>query len=84
MNAKQELDRFVEEFFRSEHKARPVDAIFQGIHTYDHLMGELELLRIRDKYRTLRGETFDLREVHQKLLSTGTVPPKIVEMEMLT
>jgi hypothetical protein len=84
MNAEQELDRFVEEFFRSEHKARPVDATFQGIHTYDHLMGKLEILRIRDKYRTLRGETFDLREFHQKLLSIGIVPPKIVEMEMLT
>ena len=84
MSAKGELDRFVEEFFRSEHKTRPVDATFQGIHTYDHLIGKLEILRIRDQYRILRGETFDLREFHSKLLSIGTVPPKIAEMEMLT
>jgi uncharacterized protein (DUF885 family) len=49
-----------------------------------YLMGKLEILRIRDKYRALRGEAFDLREFHNELLSVGTVPPRIAELELLS
>jgi uncharacterized protein (DUF885 family) len=49
-----------------------------------YLMGKLEILRIRDRYQSLQGDAYNLREFHNKLLSVGTVPPKIAELEMLS
>ena len=49
-----------------------------------YLMGQLEILRIRERYQALQGGIYDLREFHNKLLSVGTVPPKIAELEILS
>lgn len=43
-----------------------------------YLLGKQEILRIREEYRRQKGESFDLREFHDWLLSFGSVPPRII------
>lgn len=41
-------------------------------------IGELEILRLREKARQELGEAFDIREFHNTLLKNGSVPLKIL------
>ncbi len=45
-------------------------------------LGELELLRLREKARTKLGEKFDLRDFHRVVLSQGAMPLSILAEEV--
>lgn len=43
-----------------------------------YAVGKREILRLRDMYRDHKGDDFDLREFHDRLLSWGTIPPSLI------
>jgi hypothetical protein len=43
-----------------------------------YLIGKLEILRLRDAWMKKEGDTFSLKEFHDRLLSVGTIPPKLL------
>ena len=45
-------------------------------------IGQLEIIRLRDKARTALGDRFNPREFHNLLLLTGTVPLTLLEKEV--
>ncbi|MFC0679383.1 DUF885 family protein [Lysobacter korlensis] len=45
-------------------------------------IGQLEIIRLRDKARAALGDRFNPREFHNLLLLTGTVPLKLLEQEV--
>jgi uncharacterized protein (DUF885 family) len=48
-----------------------------------YTLGKLEILKLREDYRKARGASFSLEEFHNKFLSQGNPPIKIVRREML-
>ena len=47
-----------------------------------YMMGELKILELRDKARMALGDKFSLREFHNVVLQTGTVPLEILERQV--
>jgi uncharacterized protein (DUF885 family) len=47
-----------------------------------YMMGELKILALRDKARKALGDKFSLREFHNVVLQTGTVPLDILERQV--
>lgn len=45
-------------------------------------VGQLEMIRLRDKARAALGERFDPRGFHNRVLLTGTVPLTLLEQEV--
>ncbi len=45
-------------------------------------IGQLEIIRLRDKARTALGDRFNPREFHNRVLLTGTVPLTLLEQEV--
>ncbi len=45
-------------------------------------IGQLEMIRLRDKARAALGERFNPREFHNRVLLTGSVPLKLLEQEV--
>ncbi len=48
-----------------------------------YTLGKLQILKLRDDYRKLRGEQFSLQEFHDKFMKQGFPPIKIVRRAML-
>jgi uncharacterized protein (DUF885 family) len=48
-----------------------------------YTLGKMEIMRLREDYRRLRGESFRLGEFHDRLLSYGMPPVKILRMALL-
>jgi uncharacterized protein (DUF885 family) len=44
-----------------------------------YYMGEIEILKLRQKAETALGPRFDLRDFHEVILSTGSVPLKVLD-----
>jgi len=49
-----------------------------------YAIGKLEILKLRDEYKKLKGEKFDQKEFHDRLLSYGSIPVKLIRERMLT
>jgi uncharacterized protein (DUF885 family) len=47
-----------------------------------YMIGKLEIVRLRDKARTALGSTFDLRQFHNVVLTTGVVPLPLLEQRI--
>jgi len=47
-----------------------------------YMIGQLEIIRLRDHARTALGQRFNPREFHNLLLLTGTVPLELLEREV--
>lgn len=47
-----------------------------------YLLGMLEIVRIREKFRARLGPRFGLKEFHERFLSFGNVPPTLIEAEL--
>ena len=45
-------------------------------------VGQLEMIRLRDKARDALGDAFDPREFHNRVLLTGVVPLHLLEREI--
>jgi uncharacterized protein (DUF885 family) len=48
-----------------------------------YTLGKLEILKLREDYRKARGAAFSLEEFHNRFLSQGTPPIKIIRRVML-
>jgi len=49
----------------------------------NYTVGKLEILKLRDDYRTKMGDKFSLTDFHDRLLAAGLVPLKIIRREMI-
>ena len=49
----------------------------------NYTVGKLEILKLRDDYRTEMGDKFSLTDFHDRLLAAGLVPLKIIRREMI-
>ncbi len=47
-----------------------------------YMIGQLEIIRLRDKARDALGERFDPRAFHNRVLLTGVVPLELLEREV--
>jgi uncharacterized protein (DUF885 family) len=48
-----------------------------------YTLGKLQILKLRDDYRKMRGSDFSLLEFHDRLMQQGGVPLKIIRQAML-
>ena len=48
-----------------------------------YTLGKMEIVRLREDYRRLRGDSFRLGEFHDRLLSHGQPPVKILRLALL-
>jgi uncharacterized protein (DUF885 family) len=48
-----------------------------------YTLGKLQILKLREDYKKMRGSQFSLQEFHDKFLSQGFPPIKIVRKAML-
>jgi len=67
VNAKAEVKRY------TSHPAQPLS----------YSLGKMEILKLRDEYKKIKGKDFDLKSFHNRLLSYGSIPIKLVRERML-
>ena len=48
-----------------------------------YTLGKLQILKLREDYRRLRGNEFTLQEFHDRFMRQGSVPMKIIRKNML-
>jgi uncharacterized protein (DUF885 family) len=48
-----------------------------------YIMGKMEILKLREDFKNLKGRAFNLRKFHDQLLSYGTIPIQMVRERML-
>jgi uncharacterized protein (DUF885 family) len=48
-----------------------------------YTLGKLQILKLREDYRKLRGNEFTLQEFHDRFMRQGSVPMKIIRKSML-
>ncbi len=46
-------------------------------------LGKMEILKLKDDYKNLKGKDFNLKSFHNKLVSYGSIPIKMVREKML-
>jgi uncharacterized protein (DUF885 family) len=46
-------------------------------------LGKLQILKLREDYRKLKGDKFNLQEFHDRFMRQGSVPMKIIRKSML-
>jgi uncharacterized protein (DUF885 family) len=84
MTFEQGVDFFVNEGFQTRTNGERETKRGTSDPTYlYYTLGKLEILKLRDDYRKLQGPKFILEEFHNRLLSRGTPPLKIIRKEML-
>jgi uncharacterized protein (DUF885 family) len=47
-----------------------------------YMVGMLEIVRVREKFRAKMGPRFTLKEFHERVLRCGNVPPALIETEL--
>ncbi len=48
-----------------------------------YTLGKLQILKLREDYRNLRGKEFNLQEFHDNFMRQGSVPMRIIRKSML-
>ncbi len=48
-----------------------------------YIMGKMEILKLREDFKKLKGKAFNLKKFHDQLLSYGTIPIQMVRERML-
>lgn len=48
-----------------------------------YLVGKIEITRLKERYQAAEGENFNLKEFHDRLLGYGSIPPGIIERDMI-
>jgi uncharacterized protein (DUF885 family) len=48
-----------------------------------YTLGKLQIMKLREDYRKLRGDQFTLLDFHDRLMQQGSVPLKIIRKAML-
>ncbi len=76
-------------FFMSEgYQVAPIAEVEARRGTSDptylyYTLGKLQILKLREDYRKLRGPAFNLEEFHDQFMREGSVPMKIIRKSML-
>jgi len=84
MTFAQGVDFFVKEGFQTRAAAEKETKRGTSDPTYlYYTLGKLEILKLREDYRKARGKAFTLEEFHNKFLSQGMPPIKLVRKAML-
>jgi uncharacterized protein (DUF885 family) len=84
MTFDQAVEFFVKEGFQTRSNAVKETKRGTSDPTYlYYTLGKLEILKLREDYRKARGAAFTLEEFHNKFLSQGMPPIKIVRRAML-
>ena len=48
-----------------------------------YTLGKLEITKLRDDYKILKGNQFNLQQFHDEFMRQGAVPVKIIRKAML-
>jgi uncharacterized protein (DUF885 family) len=84
MTYEQGIDFFVAEAYMTRANAERETKRGTSDPTYlIYTLGKLEILKLREEYKKLRGPKFTLQEFHDAFLRQGHVPLKIIRQEML-
>jgi uncharacterized protein (DUF885 family) len=84
MTFEQAADFFVREGMQTRSTAEVESKRGTSDPTYlYYTLGKLEILKLREDYRNLRGSSFNLREFHDMFLQQGFPPVRIVRRAML-
>ena len=84
MTFDQAVDFFVKEGMQTRSTAEVESKRGTSDPTYlYYTLGKLEILKLREDYRKLRGASFSLQEFHDRFLKQGFPPVKIVRRAML-
>ncbi len=49
-----------------------------------YTLGKLQLIALRDEYKKQKGAEFSLKDFHDRVLSTGAPPVKIIRQIMMS
>ena len=84
MTMEQSVEFFVKEGFQTRPTADKETKRGTSDATYlYYTLGKLEIMKLREDYRKLRGAAFTMQEFHDKFLGQGNPPIKIVRRAML-
>ena len=84
MTFEQGVDFFADEGFQTRETAMRETKRGTSDPTYlYYTLGKLQIMKLREDYRKMRGSQFSLQEFHDRLLSQGYPPIKIVRKTML-
>ncbi|MDP9170834.1 MAG: DUF885 domain-containing protein [Acidobacteriota bacterium] len=84
MTMEQSVEFFVKEGFQTRPTAEKETKRGASDATYlYYTLGKLEILKLREDYRKLRGSAFTLQEFHDKFLGQGNPPIRVVRRAML-
>ncbi len=84
MSLQQGIDFFVKEGYQTHAIAEVETKRGTSDPTYlVYTLGKLEILKLREDYRRLRGASFTLLDFHDKFLAQGFPPVKIIRRAML-
>ena len=84
MTFEQGVDFFVKEGFQTRTNGERETKRGTSDPTYlYYTLGKLEIMKLREDYRKARGSAFSMEEFHNKFLSQGMPPIKIVRRAML-
>ncbi len=71
-------------------KLEPINAIaevkwytYHPTYPMTYILGKMEILKLRDDFKKLKGKAFNLKKFHDQLLSYGTIPIQMVKERML-
>ena len=67
--------RTIDDFFRDLYVVFPGQAC-------SYMMGQLKIVELREKARKALADKFSLRDFHNVVLGTGTVPLEILERQV--
>ena len=85
---KMTFDEGVEFFVKEGHQTRELALVETKRGTSDptylmYTLGKLEIMKLREDYKTMKGAEFNLQEFHDAFLKQGFPPIKIVRRELL-
>lgn len=84
MTYEQGIDFFVKEGYQTRTNGERETKRGTSNPTYlYYTLGKLEILKLRDDYKKMRGSAFTLQEFHDRFMREGTPPIKIVRKALL-
>ena len=85
---KMSLDQGVDFFVKEGYQTHAVAEMEAKRGTSDptylvYTLGKLEIMKLRDDYRKMKGSSFNLQEFHDQFMKQGAVPVKMIRKAML-
>jgi len=84
MTYEQGIDFFVKEGYQTRANGERETKRGTSDPTYlYYTLGKLEIMKLREDYRTMKGSAFSLEEFHNRFMQEGAPPIKIIRKAML-